>query len=145
MSAYSSAAFADAAGRLLGILFVTFGRRAFLRRSCGALIPALRPADTGGHLADFGVRPTIFGARTGRCRRRTPSDPKYTAARQGLVPIPSRAENTVFASTAGAGADSLLLSVWNFSRFDFGKSYFRERQRAQLMKEKLPVSVSLVS
>ena len=33
--------------------------------------------------------------------------------------------------------------VWNFSRFDFGKSYFRDVSVLQLIKEKLPVSISL--
>jgi microcin C transport system permease protein len=33
--------------------------------------------------------------------------------------------------------------VWNFVRFDFGKSYFRDVQVIDLVKEKLPVSVSL--
>ena len=33
--------------------------------------------------------------------------------------------------------------VWNYSRFDFGKSYFRDISVIQLIKEKLPVSISL--
>ncbi len=33
--------------------------------------------------------------------------------------------------------------VWNFARFDFGKSYFRDVSVIQLIKEKLPVSMSL--
>ena len=33
--------------------------------------------------------------------------------------------------------------VWNFARFDFGKSYFRDVSVLQLIKEKLPVSMSL--
>ena len=33
--------------------------------------------------------------------------------------------------------------VWNFARFDFGKSYFRDISVVQLIKEKLPVSMSL--
>src|SRR5439155_1301180 len=35
------------------------------------------------------------------------------------------------------------LMLWNFSRFDFGKSYFRDVSVIQLIKEKLPVSMSL--
>src|SRR5215470_7185732 len=35
------------------------------------------------------------------------------------------------------------LMLWNFSRFDFGKSYFRDVQVIDLIKEKLPVSMSL--
>jgi microcin C transport system permease protein len=35
------------------------------------------------------------------------------------------------------------LMIWNFIRFDFGKSYFRDVQVLDLVKEKLPVSMSL--
>ena len=33
--------------------------------------------------------------------------------------------------------------LWNYQRFDFGKSYFRDVSVLQLIKEKLPVSMSL--
>jgi microcin C transport system permease protein len=35
------------------------------------------------------------------------------------------------------------LMVWNYARFDFGKSYFRDVSVIELIKEKLPVSISL--
>ncbi len=35
------------------------------------------------------------------------------------------------------------LMLWNYLRFDFGKSYFRDTPVLQLIKEKLPVSISL--
>jgi microcin C transport system permease protein len=35
------------------------------------------------------------------------------------------------------------LMMWNYLRFDFGKSYFRDVSVLQLIKEKLPVSMSL--
>src|SRR3974390_2562714 len=35
------------------------------------------------------------------------------------------------------------LMLWNYLRFDFGKSYFRDVSVMQLIKEKLPVSMSL--
>src|SRR5579864_3878646 len=35
------------------------------------------------------------------------------------------------------------LLLWNYIRFDFGKSYFRDIGVLQLVKEKLPVSISL--
>jgi microcin C transport system permease protein len=35
------------------------------------------------------------------------------------------------------------LMLWNYIRFDFGKSYFRDVSVLQLIKEKLPVSISL--
>jgi len=33
--------------------------------------------------------------------------------------------------------------LWNYARFDFGRSYFRDVSVLQLIKEKLPVSISL--
>jgi microcin C transport system permease protein len=35
------------------------------------------------------------------------------------------------------------LMLWNYQRFDFGKSYFRDVSVLELIKEKLPVSISL--
>src|SRR6187549_4055711 len=39
--------------------------------------------------------------------------------------------------------ERFFLMLWNYSRFDFGKSYFRDVSVLQLIKEKLPVSMSL--
>jgi microcin C transport system permease protein len=35
------------------------------------------------------------------------------------------------------------LMIWNYARFDFGKSYFRDVSVLQLVLEKMPVSISL--
>ncbi len=39
--------------------------------------------------------------------------------------------------------ERFFLMMWNYIRFDFGKSYFRDVSVLQLIKEKLPVSISL--
>ena len=39
--------------------------------------------------------------------------------------------------------ERFALMLWNYARFDFGKSYFRDISVLQLIKEKLPVSMSL--
>jgi microcin C transport system permease protein len=39
--------------------------------------------------------------------------------------------------------ERFLLMLWNFARFDFGKSYFRDTRVIDLIKEKMPVSISL--
>ncbi|WP_439572563.1 microcin C ABC transporter permease YejB [Phreatobacter sp.] len=39
--------------------------------------------------------------------------------------------------------ERFLLMLWNYARFDFGKSYFRDVSVIQLIIEKLPVSISL--
>ena len=36
-----------------------------------------------------------------------------------------------------------FLMMWNFLRFDFGDSFFRDRSVVQLVMDKLPVSISL--
>jgi len=39
--------------------------------------------------------------------------------------------------------ERFVMMLWNFLTFDFGKSYFRDTSVLQLVKEKLPVSMSL--
>jgi microcin C transport system permease protein len=39
--------------------------------------------------------------------------------------------------------ERFFLMLWNYVRFDFGKSYFRDVSVLQLIREKLPVSISL--
>src|SRR5438445_9206243 len=39
--------------------------------------------------------------------------------------------------------ERFFLMLWNYARFDFGKSYFRDVSVLQLIREKLPVSMSL--
>jgi len=39
--------------------------------------------------------------------------------------------------------ERFLKMIWDYARFDFGKSYFRDISVLELIKEKLPVSVSL--
>lgn len=39
--------------------------------------------------------------------------------------------------------ERFALMLWNYLRFDFGKSYFRDVSILNLIKEKLPVSISL--
>jgi microcin C transport system permease protein len=39
--------------------------------------------------------------------------------------------------------ERFLLMVWNYARFDFGNSYFRDISVLALIREKMPVSISL--
>ena len=39
--------------------------------------------------------------------------------------------------------ERFLKMLWDYARFDFGKSYFRDISVLELIKEKLPVSISL--
>src|SRR4029077_3055577 len=66
---------------------------------------------------------------------------KYRGAR-GLVPkfIESLEKQFGFDKPAH---ERFFLMLWNYLRFDFGKSYFRDVRRLQLGKGKLPVLISL--
>ncbi len=67
---------------------------------------------------------------------------RSTAARQGLDPEFIKSLEKQFGFDKPA-PERFALMVWNFARFDFGKSYFRDISVIDLIKEKLPVSMSL--
>src|SRR5579862_5609569 len=66
---------------------------------------------------------------------------KYRGA-QGLDPEFIKSLEKQFGFDKPA-PERFALMLWNFARFDFGKSYFRDVSVLQLIKEKLPVSMSL--
>jgi microcin C transport system permease protein len=98
-------------------------------------------ADTGGTSrvsgggGDFGPRGQVSGSADAA------SSSKYRGA-QGLDPDFIKKLEAQFGFDKPA-PERFALMVWNFSRFDFGKSYFRDVSVIQLIKEKLPVSMSL--
>ena len=79
------------------------------------------------------------GAR--RVAASTPSTSKYRGA-QGLDPEFIKKLEKQFGFDKPA-YERFCLMMWNYARFDFGKSYFRDISVLQLIKEKLPVSISL--
>ncbi|PKQ05594.1 MAG: microcin ABC transporter permease [Alphaproteobacteria bacterium HGW-Alphaproteobacteria-11] len=68
-------------------------------------------------------------------------DSKYRGA-QGLDPAFLRALEVQFGFDKPAH-ERFFLMVWNYARFDFGTSYFRDTSVLSLIAEKLPVSISL--
>ena len=66
---------------------------------------------------------------------------KYRGA-QGLDPAFIKSLEKQFGFDKPA-YERFFLMLWNYTRFDFGKSYFRDVSVLQLIKEKLPVSISL--
>ena len=66
---------------------------------------------------------------------------KYRGA-QGLDPAFIKSLEKQFGFDKPA-YQRFFLMLWNYVRFDFGKSYFRDVSVLQLIKEKLPVSISL--
>src|SRR3954447_20736958 len=105
------------------------------------VIAVLSGADTGAG-ARTGSSSGDFGARgVQRNGQFDAGSSKYRGA-QGLDPkfIESLEKQFGFDKPA---YERFLLMLWNYSRFDFGKSYFRDTSVLALIKEKLPVSISL--
>src|SRR3979490_687968 len=106
------------------------------------VIAQLSGADTGATSRISGSPGGDFGARgTQGASGADAVNSKYRGA-QGLPKefIESLEKQFGFDKPA---YERFLLMLWNYARFDFGKSYFRDTTVLQLIKEKLPVSMSL--
>jgi microcin C transport system permease protein len=127
---------------LFGIMLISFTVVQFAPGGpIERIIAQLSGADTGGVSRVSGPS-SDFGAR-GQVRS-GPADAassKYRGA-QGLDPefIASLEKQFGFDKPA---YERFALMLWNYSRFDFGKSYFRDTSVLALIKEKMPVSISL--
>src|SRR3954464_14540755 len=141
MSAYIARRILLMIPTLLGILFVSFVVVQFAPGGpVERVIAQLSGADTGGTSrisgggGDFSPRAqaSVSGNAVGS---------KYRGA-QGLDPDFIKSLEKQFGFDKPA-PERFALMLWNFSRFDFGKSYFRDVSVLQLIKEKLPVSMSL--
>ena len=100
----------------------------------------------------------LSGADTGAASRVSGSGSDFGA--RGQVQAGSDAVNSKYRGAQGLNPDFIKslekqfgfdkpayvrfgIMVWNYARFDFGQSYFRDVSVLQLIKEKLPVSISL--
>ena len=90
---------------------------------------------SGSPGGDFGARGAVPGSAQGDINS------KYRGA-QGLDPafIKSLEKQYGFDKPA---YERFFIMLWDYLRFDFGKSYFRDVSVIDLIKEKLPVSISL--
>jgi microcin C transport system permease protein len=127
---------------LFGIMLVSFVVVQFAPGGpIERIIAQLSGADTGGASrvsgpsSDFGARGQIRNAASDA------ASSKYRGA-QGLDPefIASLEKQFGFDKPA---YERFFLMLWNYSRFDFGKSYFRDVSVLTLIREKMPVSISL--
>src|SRR5664279_1671766 len=126
---------------LLGILFVSFVVVQFAPGGpVERVIAQLSGADTGGTSRISGSG-SDFGARGQVGISSDSVASKYRGA-QGLDPEFVKSLEKQFGFDKPA-PERFALMLWNFARFDFGKSYFRDVNVLQLIKEKLPVSMSL--
>src|SRR5712691_4036480 len=127
---------------LLGILFVSFIVVQFAPGGpVERVIAQLSGADTGASSRISGSSGGDFGARNQVGAASDAVNSKYRGA-QGLDPAFVKSLEKQFGFDKPA-PERLALMVWNFARFDFGKSYFRDVSVLQLIREKLPVSISL--
>src|SRR5205809_7409112 len=127
---------------LLGILFVSFIVVQFAPGGpVERVIAQLSGADTGASSRISGSSGGDFGARNQVGAASDAVNSKYRGA-QGLDPEFVKSLEKQFGFDKPA-PERFALMLWNFARFDFGKSYFRDVTVLQLIKEKLPVSVSL--
>src|SRR6195256_247682 len=107
-----------------------------------SVIARLSGADTGASSRTGGSAGGDFGARGSQAGSQLEAvSSKYRGA-QGLDPkfIASLEKQFGFDKPPH---ERFALMLWNYIRFDFGKSYFRDVSVLQLVKEKLPVSISL--
>ncbi len=142
MSAYIARRLLLMIPTLLGILFVSFLVVQFAPGGpVDRVIAQLSGADTGGTSRISGGGGD-FGARApGQVGAGDAVNSKYRGA-QGLDPEFIKSLEKQFGFDKPA-PERFGLLLWNFARFDFGKSYFRDISVIDLIKEKLPVSMSL--
>ncbi|MGP8121013.1 MAG: microcin C ABC transporter permease YejB [Xanthobacteraceae bacterium] len=127
---------------LLGILFVSFVVVQFAPGGpVERIIAQLSGADTGATSRISGSAGGDFGARAQMGVSGDAMNSKYRGA-QGLDPEFIKSLEKQFGFDKPA-YQRFFIMLWNYVRFDFGKSYFRDVSVLQLIKEKLPVSISL--
>src|ERR671935_228695 len=129
---------------LLGIMLVSFLVVQFAPGGpVERVIAQLSGSDTGATSRISGSQSGDFGPR-GQPQGGSQVDTvtsKYRGA-QGLDPEFIKSLEKQFGFDKPA-YERFFLMLWNYSRFDFGRSYFRDVQVLDLIKEKLPVSISL--
>ncbi len=144
MSAYILRRFLFMIPTLFGIMLVSFIVVQFAPGGpVERVIAQLSGSDTGASSRISGSPSGDFGAR-GQAQGASGIDAstsKYRGA-QGLDPEFIKSLEKQFGFDKPAH-ERFFLMLWNYARFDFGKSYFRDVSVLQLIKEKLPVSISL--
>src|ERR1700739_3976188 len=107
------------------------------------VIAQLTGSDTGATSRISGSQGGDFGGR-GQPQGGAAFDAvnsKYRGA-QGLDPEFIKSLEKQFGFDKPAH-ERFFLMLWNYIRFDFGKSYFRDTTVLELIREKMPVSISL--
>jgi microcin C transport system permease protein len=105
------------------------------------VIAQLSGADTGATSRISGSAGGDFANRGAMSGAQAEVNSKYRGA-QGLDPAFIKSLEKQFGFDKPA-YERFFIMLWNYLHFDFGKSYFRDISVIQLIKEKLPVSISL--
>src|SRR6188474_1535808 len=128
---------------LLGIMLVSFVVVQFAPGGpVERVIAQISGSDTGATSRISGSQSGDFGGRgQGPVTAGGDVTSKYRGA-QGLDPEFIKSLEKQFGFDKPAH-ERFLIMLWNFTTFDFGKSFFRDTSVLQLIKEKLPVSMSL--
>ena len=106
------------------------------------VIAQLSGADTGATSRISGSASGDFSSRgAGASGPQAEVNSKYRGA-QGLDPAFIKSLEKQFGFDKPA-YERFFIMLWNYVRFDFGKSYFRDVSVLHLISEKLPVSISL--
>jgi microcin C transport system permease protein len=142
MSAYIARRILLMLPTLLGILFVAFLVVQFAPGGpVDRVIAQLSGADTGGLSRVSGGGGDFAARGAANAAAADAVNSKYRGA-QGLDPEFIKSLEKQFGFDKPA-PERFALMVWNYARFDFGRSYFRDINVIDLIKEKLPVSMSL--
>jgi microcin C transport system permease protein len=129
---------------LFGIMLISFAVVQFapggpVERIIATLSGSASGADSrvpGGQTGDFGAQGQLQGGS-----QLDGIASKYRGAR-GLDPAFLKSLEEQFEMDKPA-YERFFNMIWRYLRFDFGKSYFKDVSVIQLIKEKLPVSISL--
>ncbi|AWM87998.1 microcin C ABC transporter permease YejB [Microvirga sp. 17 mud 1-3] len=127
---------------LLGIMLISFTIVQFAPGGpVERIIAQLQGQDTGATSRISGGGGDFSGGQNAGGGGGESSSSRYRGA-QGLDPQFIKQLEVQFGFDKPA-SERFLKMLWDYARFDFGKSYFRDISVLQLIKEKLPVSVSL--
>jgi len=128
---------------IFGIMLVSFAVVQFAPGGpVERVIAQLSGADTGATSRISGSASGDFSSRgAGASGLQAEVNSKYRGA-QGLDPAFVKSLEKQFGFDKPA-YERFFIMLWNYIRFDFGKSYFRDVSVLHLISEKLPVSISL--